>query len=123
MTDNINHPSHYTGRDIGYECIDLTQHQTFCVGNVIKYLWRYDGKGMPLEDLGKARWYAHKAHMMQETVNLGVGQCKTILRRLLETTSGYESAAWVGILENKWNIVLSALDMMTERMKNDPQAQ
>lgn len=122
MTNNIDHPTHYTNRNIGYECIDITQHQTFCTGNVIKYLWRYNGKGTPLEDLKKARWYAHKAHMMQETVNLDIGQCKTILRKLLETTSGYESAAWVGILENRWNIVLSALDMMMERMKDGPQA-
>lgn len=123
MTDNINHPTHYTGRNIGYECIDIAQYQPFCAGNVIKYLWRYNSKGTPLEDLRKARWYAHKANMTQETVNLGINPCKTILRKLLETTSGYESAAWVGILENKWNIVLSALDEMIERTGNDPQAQ
>lgn len=123
MTDNINHPNHYTGRNIGHECIDITQYQTFCTGNVIKYLWRYQDKGTPLEDLRKARWYAHKAHMMQETVNLDSSPCKTILRKLLETTNGYESATWNGILENKWNIVLSALDKMIERVGNDPQAQ
>lgn len=123
MANNIDHPTHYTNRNIGYECIDITRHQTFCSGNVIKYLWRYKDKGTPLEDLRKAQWYARKAHMMQETVNLDIGQCRTILRKLLETTSGYESAAWVGILENRWNIVLSALDMMMERMGNDPQAQ
>lgn len=123
MTDNINHPDHYNGRDIGYECIDITQYQTFCTGNVIKYLWRYASKGTPLEDLRKARWYAHRAHMMQETVDLGIGPCKIILRRLVETTNGYESAAWIGLLENEWNIVLSALDTMTERLENDTQAQ
>lgn len=123
MTDNINHPTHYTDRNIGYECIDIAQYQPFCTGNVIKYLWRHNSKGTPLGDLRKARWYAHKALTMQETVNLDIGQCKTILRRLLETTSGHESAAWDGILKNKWIIVLSALDMMIERTGNDPQAQ
>lgn len=123
MTDNINHPTHYTGRNIGYECIDIAQCQSFCTGNVIKYLWRYNSKGTPLEDIRKARWYAYKAYRMQETVNLDVSQCKTILQRLLETTSGYESAAWLGIQENKWLIVLSALDVMIEGMGNDPQAQ
>ena len=123
MTDNINHPTHYTDRNIGYECIDIAQYQPFCTGNVIKYLWRHNGKGTPLEDLRKARWYAHKAHMMQETVNLATGRCETILQRLRETTSGYESAAWIGILENKWTIVLNALDMMIKRTGNDPQAQ
>lgn len=122
MIDNINHPQHYTGRDIGYECIDITQYQTFCVGNVIKYLWRYKDKGTPLEDLRKARWYAHRAHIMQETVALGIGPCKTILLRLAETTSGYESSAWVGLLENRWHIVIAAIDMITERVENDTQA-
>lgn len=115
MTDNVNHPKHYTDRNIGYECIDITQYQTFCVGNVIKYLWRYKDKGTPLEDLRKARWYAHRAHMMQEQVDLNIGRCRTILLRLTETTNGYESAAWVGLLENGWDIVLSALDTMIER--------
>lgn len=123
MTGNVNHPTHYTGRNIGYECIDIAQYQPFCTGNVIKYLWRYNSKGTPLEDLRKARWYAHKALTIREAVNLDASQCKTILRKLLETTSGYESAAWVGILENKWTIVLSALDMIIERTGNDPQAQ
>lgn len=115
MTDHVNHPSHYTGRDIGYECIDITQWQTFCTGNTIKYLWRYNDKGTPLEDLKKARWYAHRAHVMRETADLDIGHCKTILRRLIETTDGYESAAWAGLLKNEWNIVLSALDAMIER--------
>lgn len=121
MTDNINHPTHYTGRNIGYECIDITQYQTFLVGNVIKYLWRYKDKGTPLEDLRKARWYAHRAHIIRETVDLNIGHCKTILLRLTETTSGYESAAWYGLLENKWRIVLTSLDAMLERTGNDTQ--
>lgn len=115
MTGNINHPTHYTGRNIGYECIDIVQYQTFCVGNVIKYLWRYNAKGTPLEDLRKARWYAHRAHVMQETVDLDIGHCKTILLRLVETTNGHESATWVGLLKNEWDITLSALDVMIER--------
>ena len=117
MTDNINHPTHYTGRNIGYECIDITQYQTFCTGNVIKYLWRYKDKGTLLEDLRKARWYAHRAHMMQEQVDLNIGHCKTILLRLIETTSGYESAAWVGLLHGEWRIVLLAIDTMIKKEK------
>lgn len=117
MTNNINHPKHYTGRNIGYECIDITQYQTFCTGNVIKYLWRYQSKGTPLEDLRKARWYAHRASMMQEQVDLDIGHCRKILLRLIETTSGYESAAWYGLLKNEWRIMLSALDTMMEGCK------
>lgn len=47
MTDNVNHPSHYTQG--GVECIDAitaatvnkTGIEAVCTGNVIKYLWRY----------------------------------------------------------------------------------
>jgi hypothetical protein len=121
MIDNVNHPKHYTGRSISYECIDITQYQTFCTGNVIKYLWRYQDKGTPLEDLRKARWYAHRASMMREQVDLNIGCCKKILLRLVETTAGYESAAWYGLLKNEWRIVLSSLDAMLERTGNDTQ--
>lgn len=114
MTSTIDHPAHYTGRDIGYECIDLTQHQTFLVGNVIKYLWRYEAKGHPDEDLKKARWYATRASQRQEKVNLASGQCNDILLSLITATRGYESAAWTGLLQRKWNITLTALDMMIE---------
>lgn len=122
MTDNINHPWHYIARNIGYECIDLTQYQTFCTGNTIKYLWRYNGKGAPSEDLRKARWYAHRASTMQDTVNLDAGHCREILSKLIETTSGYESAAWIGLLRNEWQATLTALDIMIERLDHDAQA-
>lgn len=121
MTDNITHPTHYTSRNIGHECIDIAQYQTFCTGNVIKYLWRYQDKGAPLEDLRKARWYAHRAMKKQETIDLEDRHCRLILRRLIETTAGYESAAWDGLLKNEWRIVLSALDMMLKRTENDTQ--
>lgn len=121
MTDTIDHPAHYTGRGIGYECVDITQHQNFCVGNVIKYLWRYKDKGNPVEDLKKARWYAHRAMKRQETINLEDRHCEIILRKLIEATVGYESAAWYGLLKNEWRIVLSSLDAMLERTGNDTQ--
>jgi hypothetical protein len=62
MTDNVNHPPHYNsspahcecGRRI--ECIDVTRHMGFNVGNAVKYLWRYELKN-GIEDLKKARWY------------------------------------------------------------------
>lgn len=121
MSDNVDHPAHYTNRNIGYECIDITQYQTFCVGNAIKYLWRYNDKGNPAEDLRKARWYAHRASMRQETVDLSSGSCDIILHRLVSATLGAESVAWFGFLNNEWPIVLSAIDTMIEGSKNDTQ--
>lgn len=121
MTDSINHPTHYNSRDIGYECIELAQYQTFCVGNAIKYLWRYRDKEKPLEDLEKARWYAYRALTRKETVNLEDGHCRIILDELAETTTGYESALWYGLRKNKWLITLGTLDVMIERLQNGTQ--
>ena len=38
--DNVNHPKHYTSDPSGIECIDITRHRNFNIGNAIKYLWR-----------------------------------------------------------------------------------
>lgn len=54
--DHIN-PSHYKDHPSGLECIQVTEHMTFNLGNVIKYLWRFGRKGPGVEDLKKARWY------------------------------------------------------------------
>lgn len=57
MTDNVNHPKHYTQHPSGVECIQVTEHFNFNIGNAVKYLWRAGLKGDALEDLQKARWY------------------------------------------------------------------
>jgi len=56
--DAVNHPKHYTSHPSGVECIEITEHMTFCAGNAVKYLWRAGLKGDALEDLEKAAWYA-----------------------------------------------------------------
>jgi hypothetical protein len=55
--DVINHPKHYLTHPSGVECITITEHLNFCIGNAIKYLWRAGEKGDYLEDLRKAQWY------------------------------------------------------------------
>lgn len=57
VPDPVEHPSHYTGHPSGVECITITEHMSFCLGNAIKYIWRADLKADALEDLRKARWY------------------------------------------------------------------
>ncbi len=57
MHDPVNHPKHYTEHPSGVECIEITEHMGFCIGNAIKYLWRAGLKGEQVEDLRKARWY------------------------------------------------------------------
>lgn len=55
--DPVNHPPHYTAHPSGVECITITEHMNFCLGNAMKYIWRADEKGRGIEDLEKARWY------------------------------------------------------------------
>jgi len=57
MADPVNHPPHYTAHPSGVECIQITEHMGFCLGNAIKYIWRADLKDNAIEDLQKARFY------------------------------------------------------------------
>ncbi len=55
--DVVNKPAHYRSHPSGIECIQVTEHMGFCLGNAIKYIWRADEKGKAVEDLEKAIWY------------------------------------------------------------------
>jgi len=57
MQDPVNHPKHYTEHPSGIECIQITEHMGFNLGNALKYIWRCDLKKDAIEDLRKARWY------------------------------------------------------------------
>ena len=70
--DVVNQPSHYNSG--GIECIDAIQESMTSIafkgylkGNVQKYLWRYEMKGKPLQDLRKAQWYLNKLIDVQES--------------------------------------------------------
>lgn len=73
MTDNVNHPKHYTQGCV--ECIDALAAATInlkgldavCTANAIKYLWRW-GQKNGVEDLKKARWYIDKLVKENEVV-------------------------------------------------------
>lgn len=58
--DPVNHPAHYTSHPSGVECIDVTEHMSFNLGNAVKYIWRAGSKGSALEDLRKAAWYVER---------------------------------------------------------------
>ncbi len=60
MTDPVRRPAHYTTHPSGIECIQVTEHMSFCLGNAIKYIWRANLKGNPEQDLRKAIWYLER---------------------------------------------------------------
>lgn len=53
----VEHPAHYTNHPSGVECIAVAEHFGFCLGNVIKYVWRAGLKGEAVVDLRKAAFY------------------------------------------------------------------
>jgi hypothetical protein len=63
-TDMVNSPPHYN--QTGIECIHAISAATntgfkyYLQGNILKYLWRFDYKDKPIEDLQKAKWYLDK---------------------------------------------------------------
>ena len=60
MTEEVNHPPHYTAHPSGIEAIQVTEHMNFCLGNAVKYIWRADLKGNSIQDLKKAIWYIQR---------------------------------------------------------------
>ena len=60
QADMVNYPPHYTGHPSGVECIQITEHMGFCLGNAMKYIWRADLKNDAIEDLEKAKWYLER---------------------------------------------------------------
>lgn len=70
--DNVNHPSHYTTHPSGIECIEITRHHDFAIGNAIKYLWRAGLKGSDneVQDLKKAVWYIQDKIKQLESKNV-----------------------------------------------------
>ena len=58
--DPVNHPKHYTEHPSGIECIQITEHMGFNLGNAMKYVWRADLKHNAVEDLQKAVWYINR---------------------------------------------------------------
>jgi len=57
--DAVNHPAHYTSDPSGVECIQITRHRNFNIGNAFKYLWRAGLKNEDtvIQDLRKAIFY------------------------------------------------------------------
>ena len=73
----VNHPDHYMRNNI--EAIDIIEAMNmgydFCIGNVIKYVYRAGkkDKSKELEDLRKANWYLSRAIQFVEQLKLPQG--------------------------------------------------
>lgn len=84
MTDNVNHPKHYTNSKTGIEVIEVTSLLNFDLGNAFKYLARYKTKKDPAEDVNKAVWYLnHYASHLNSIDRITVVDDTLNLRELL----------------------------------------
>ena len=69
--DVVNSPPHYkTGGIEAIEGIEASMapeaYAGYLKGNIMKYMWRYERKGKPIEDLKKARWYLDRLISLRE---------------------------------------------------------
>lgn len=64
--DLVNHPPHYRHAS-GVECIQITRQCHGDMSAAIQYVWRYNNKGTPGQDLAKARWY------LRDIIDNGLG--------------------------------------------------
>lgn len=56
--ERVTHPAHYTNHPGGVECIEVTEHMSFCLGNAVRCIWLAGLEGDNAEGyLTKAIWY------------------------------------------------------------------
>lgn len=67
--DPVEHPAHYTQHPSGVECVQITEHMNFCLGNALKYIWRAGLKGSAVEDLKKAIFYIEREIALMRSAN------------------------------------------------------
>ena len=68
MSDPVNHPDHYGGKDNPYDAIKVIEAWAlgFNLGNAVKYISRAGKKGGTAEDLKKAIWYINRQIQLVE---------------------------------------------------------
>lgn len=116
MTDNVNHPKHYT---CGFEfkspeCIDFTEHMSFNRGNAFKYVWRCGLKGDKdkwIEDLQKAKWYLSRPDGNNDLVLIGT------LFSLLKQEETHKFKALKFIVNGFFGWAKTEIDQMIEEIE------
>jgi len=94
--DPVNNPKHYTAHPSGVECIQITEHMSFCLGNAVKYVWRADLKNDAIEDLKKAVWYIEREIKRREKLTAYQSQKSN-------AALGAEAAQWAQEWKDSFN--------------------
>lgn len=119
MSDNVNHPAHYAPkfRTKPIECIDITRHLPFSLGNAFKYVWRAGDKGgreKGLEDLDKAVFYLEDSYIFA-----GVEQSEAILIfKMLEEEYTSRFYALESIIKGNFSAAKYHIDALRKELEN-----
>lgn len=112
--DPVNHPKHYTAHPSGVECIQITEHMGFNLGNAMKYVWRADLKNDALEDMKKAIWYIQREIAKREA-EIAEAEAKRI-----KSEENWTAGIWKNDNANTISTTLSAeaIDKAMRRASN-----
>lgn len=73
MSEQVNHPQHYGGKDNPFEAIKVIEawDLDFCLGNAVKYISRAGKKEVDktVQDLEKAKWYLERKILQLKSSN------------------------------------------------------
>lgn len=70
-------PQHYRKHPSSVQCIELTEHMSFCLGNALDCVCKADLKDTAIEDLEKAMWYIQREITLRKA-NLNKVRCEIL---------------------------------------------
>jgi hypothetical protein len=114
--NNINHPKHYNSKKV--ECIEISEQMNFCLGNAFKYLYRYEDKGKPIEDLEKAIWYLKRG--LEDNCNKNYYNNLSKINKIIEDVkSDFISKAMKYIGNNDLNKAIKSIKKEIKKLKGE----
>ena len=113
--DNVNHPKHYAMAQKSFilEPIDICEKYSFCQGNAIKYLLRYENKN-GVEDLKKALWYLNRISNENLEIWYPDGGLDKALIKLYEKSHPIAYMVMAGYIDNAKDAVEKAIAKAAE---------
>lgn len=123
MSDDVNHPAHYTMYK--HEVIELTSKLDFCLGNAVKYILRAPYKGCAVKDYQKAMWYVkYIAENGCRGIDPEVCEFSKVYKNNLVTklldwvASGYCGSSSAEILSDLKDLVICEQEKQISRLEN-----
>lgn len=120
MNDPINHPSHYTASHEGMECIDLKRDYPSSLSDAVKYVWRYQDKNNPRQDIGKAIWYLRDSINHQEPSQPTPQQAAMLIQLEADAIQKHhqpdEASFWAALHHGTTKLALISLEALQENL-------